>query len=296
VETIFLSQDKRKLQGRIMVQNFTFQKTVEVRYTFDFWSTVSQVPASFAEGVPSKDNKNNFDVFMFSIELIDNSRNPIDGKTMYFAVHYNVESNDFWDNNNGSNYQVNFKRVTPPPMPKKNTPSRWSMTSSIPRQSNKNLDESLCRSPPTLESSPKSFSDVDTRKRVMGRYDIGVSLSVAQNAQRSSTPSTDVSRAYQALFTSQVPYSNYDNYSNEAFHTFFPNNYVDGMPGTSDFPVTHSSGFEQLKNSNPIAIPSSKPAIGSSSYYNLVNQYCFYPGPPYAANSGYTGSPPVMTS
>src|SRR6266542_1447338 len=105
---------------------------VEVRYTFDFWSTVSEVQASFAEGVPSKDNKNNFDAFIFSIELIDNSRNPIDGKTMYFAVHYSVDNRDYWDNNNGSNYQVNFKRVTPPTTPKKysnqNTPSKWSMT------------------------------------------------------------------------------------------------------------------------------------------------------------------------
>uniref|UniRef100_A0A1D1YYU3 GLC7-interacting protein 2 n=1 Tax=Anthurium amnicola TaxID=1678845 RepID=A0A1D1YYU3_9ARAE len=313
VESVYLSSDKRKLQGRIMVQNIAFQKTVEVRYTFDFWSTVSEVSADFAEGVPSKDNKNSFDAFVFSIELIDNSRNPIDGKTMYFAVHYSVENNDFWDNNNGSNYQVNFKRVTPPPAPKKfsnntnfqNTPSRWSMTSS--RQSNKNLDESLCRSPPTLESSPNFMSSLgDVRKKLTGRYDIGVSLSAAQSAQsaqKSSAPLTppisssdDAARTYQSFFTSQVPpyntYNDYSNYSNENFQSFFPNNYVDGMPGTSDFPLSHSPDFEKLKqNSNPIAIPSSKPAIGSSSYYDLVNQYCFYS----STNTSY-GSPSVISS
>jgi hypothetical protein len=308
VETIYLSQDKRKLQGRIMVQNIAFQKSVDIRYTFDFWSTVSEVPAIFAEGIPSKDNKNSFDAFTFSIELIDNSRNPIDGKTMYFAVHYSVENNDYWDNNNGSNYQVNFKRVASPSASRYSTKknkniqqqssisSKWSM----PRQSTKNLNESLCRSPPTLESSPKLNVD-DVRKKVMGRYDIGVSLSAAQNAQKSSapqTPTSDYTSPFQ-FFAPQVPYGNYGNYgnyNNETFHTFFPNNYVDGMPGTSDFPISHSSGFGQLNNSNPIAIPSSKPDIGSSSYYDLVNQYCFYSGSPYTAKSPITaGSPPVMT-
>lgn len=308
VESIYLSQDKRKLQGRIMVQNIAFQKTVDVRYTFDFWSTVSEVPATFVEGINSKDDKNSFDAFIFSIELIDNSRNPIDGKTMYFAVHYSVENNDFWDNNNGSNYQVNFKRISPPTATKysnnkknKNnqntlsTSSKWSMAS-MSRQSTKNLNESLCRSPPTLESSPKLNMD-DVRKRVMGRYDIGVSLSAAQNARSSipQTPTNDYSRTFQ-FFAPQVKYGNYNNYNNnEAFQAFFPNNYVDGMPGTSDFPISHSSGFEQLNNSNPIAIPSSKPDIGSSSYYDLVNQYCFYSGSPYATNSPLTaGSPPVL--
>jgi len=308
VESIYLSQDKRKLQGRIMVQNIAFQKSVDVRYTFDFWSTVSEVPATFVEGVSSKDNKNNFDAFIFSIELIDNSRNPIDGKTMYFAVHYSVENNDFWDNNNGSNYQVNFKRIKPPSTTKysnkknKNVPitsstsSKWSMAS-MSRQSNKNLNESLCRSPPTFESPKLNMEDV--RKKMTGRYDIGLSLSAAQNAQKSSstplTPTNDYPRTFQ-FFAPQVQYSNYsNNYNNEAFHAFFPNNYVDGMPGTSDFPISHTSGFEQLNNSNPIAIPSSKPDIGSSSYYDLVNQYCFYSGSPYATNSSITtGSPPVM--
>ncbi|CAG8804574.1 32832_t:CDS:2, partial [Racocetra persica] len=111
VESVFLSSDKRKLLGRIQVQNIAFQKSVEVRYTFDFWQTVSEVSANYAEGVPDKDSRNSFDLFIFAIELIDNSRNQIDGKTMYFAVRYKVNGRDYWDNNNGSNYQVNFKRL-----------------------------------------------------------------------------------------------------------------------------------------------------------------------------------------
>jgi len=284
VESIFLSRDKKLLQGRVMVQNFAFQKSVQVRYTFDFWSTVSEVSASYAEGIPSKDNKNSFDVFIFSIDLIDNSRNPIDGKTMYFAVHYKVDDGDFWDNNDGSNYQVNFKRVAPPSTPKKNShvvvpnnsTRKWSMAS-IPRP-NKNMDESLGRSPPTLCSPPSSiYITPDTRKKLLGRYDIGVSLSAAQSAPRQF----DFTRPFQVpCFTSQV------SYDNENFKTFFPNNYIDGMPGTSDLSMPPPSVFEPMKqNSNPISIPTSRPAIGSSSYYDLLNQYCFY-----------SSSPPVLAS
>lgn len=303
VETIFLSRDKRNLQGRVMVQNLAFQKSVHIRYTFDFWSSVSEVSASFAEGIPAKDNKNSFDLFVFSIELIDNSRNPIDGKTMYFAVHYNVDSCDFWDNNNGSNYQVNFKRMIAPtsqPKSKKSSPvksqgisSKWS----TPRQT-KNMDESL--SPPATRLSVLNVSE--PRKKLLGRYDIGVSLSAAQNTPRTSLPPANPTRAFQASYYIPPAIS----YNTEKFNSFFPGNYIDGMPGTLDLPVSNPSpwndsktnGFEPLKqNSNPIAIPSSKPAIGSTSYYDLVNQYCFYSGgSPYATNSPYATSPPVMTS
>jgi len=251
-----------------MVQNIAFQKSVRVRYTFDFWSTVSEVSASFAEGVSSKDNKNSFDMFIFSIDLIDNSRNPIDGKTMYFAVHYRVDDYDFWDNNDGSNYQVNFKRIVPPSAPKKYSHvvpnnvaiQRWSM-SSMPRPTN----ESLGRSPPTLCSPPTSiYIAPDTRKKLLGRYDIGLSLSAAQNTPRPLELS----------------------YDSEKFKCYFPNNYIDGMPGTSDLSIPPSSVFEPKKqNSNPISIPSSRPPIGSSSYYDFLNQYCFY-----------SSSPPVMAS
>ncbi|CAI2169459.1 7317_t:CDS:1 [Funneliformis geosporum] len=297
VESIFLSRDKRSLQGRVMVQNLAFQKSVHIRYTFDFWSSVSEVSASYAEGVPIKDNKNSFDLFVFSIELIDNSRNPIDGKTMYFAVHYNVDSCDFWDNNNGSNYQINFKRMISPssqPKSKNSTPvksqgisPKWSM-SSTPRH------ESL--SPPTTKLSITNVSD--PRKKLLGRYDIGVSLSAAQNAPRTSLTPTNPTRAFQASYYIPPAIS----YNTEKFNSFFPGNYIDGMPGTLDLPVSAPSspwndsktnGFEPLKqNSNPIAIPSSKPAIGSTSYYDLVNQYCFYSGgAPYTSNSPFATSP-----
>ncbi|CAG8735158.1 16433_t:CDS:2 [Gigaspora margarita] len=294
VESIFLSSDKRRLLGRIQVQNIAFQKSVEVRYTFDFWQTVSEVSADYAEGVPDKDNKNSFDLFKFAIELIDNSRNQIDGKTMYFAVHYKVDDQDYWDNNNGSNYQVTFKRKSisssssqsnknnkskQPP----STTSKWS-TPANNRARKFEADSPPVRSPPMINSSSTSIT---INKSMGGRYDIGLSLIAAQGVTTFVRPTCNTININRTL---QQSY-----YNNESFSTYFPGNCIDGMPITNE-PTEKTSweknspsgiglGFESLNSaSNPIAIPSARPAIGSSSYCELVKQYCFY-----------SGSPPVMT-
>nr|CAG8437584.1 3949_t:CDS:2 [Entrophospora candida] len=274
IDSIFLSRDKNKLQGRIMVQNIAFHKLVEVRYTFDFWQTVSEVKATYAEGVAEKD-KDSFDVFIFSIELFDNSRNPIDGKTMYFAVHYNVSNRDYWDNNSGS---------LPTAIATNSSSSRkWPIIPSTPvnHLPKKSLSDD-CHSPP---NSNTRTSIADSRKKgVAGRYDIGVSLSAAQNI-----PPISCDTAYKSFSSGSC--------------------YIDGMPVTTETaplsspslqwegsPKKSFGGFP-LMSSNPIAIPTTKSS--TSSYYDhIVSQYCFSSGSPYAtaalASSPYASSPPVM--
>ncbi|CAG8699190.1 512_t:CDS:2, partial [Dentiscutata heterogama] len=289
VDAIYLSPDKRKLKGRIQVQNIAFQKSVEVRYTFDFWQSVSEVSASYAEGVPDKDkdNKNSFDLFVFAIDLIDNSRNQIDGKTMYFAVHYKVDDRDYWDNNSGSNYQVNFRRkeisssqlVSSDKYNKSKSPPSTSSKWSTPTNRARNFEESPpVRSPPIMNSSSTSLA---IKKSMGGRYDIGLSLIAAQSVSSIRPNPINTNHTFQ-----QQSY-----YCNESFSAFFPGNCIDGMPVTKG-PTDRASweknspngiglGFEKLNTaSNPIAIPSARPAIGSSSYCELVKQYCFYSGSP----------------
>ncbi|CAG8480814.1 19069_t:CDS:2 [Cetraspora pellucida] len=292
---LFKEAQKPQAVSRIQVQNIAFQKSVEVRYTFDFWQSVSEVSATYAEGVPDKDNRNSFDLFVFAIELIDNSRNQIDGKTMYFAVHYKVDELDYWDNNNGSNYQVNFKRLGTTSSQSasssnkhKNsksspsTSSKWS-TSTNNRARNFEADSPPVRSPPTINSSSTS---VAIKKYMGGRYDIGLSLIAAQ----SINPTPIMTRPVSTNHTIQQSY-----FCNENFSSFFPSNCIDGMPVTKEpldkkdkNPWENSPkgiGIESMnRTSTPIAIPSARPAIGSSSYCELVKQYCFY-----------SGSPPVMT-
>ncbi|CAG8495959.1 4142_t:CDS:2 [Ambispora gerdemannii] len=284
--------DQRKLQGRVQVQNIAFQKTVVIRYTFDFWSSVSEITASYSED--AKDRKNqNFDVFVFSIDLIDNSRNPIDGQTMYFAVRYSVNNRDYWDNNNASNYQVQFKRQmkqTPQHVSRnsKQKSSRWSSPSnSVMVSGNLDSDE-LARSPIPSKSIAPNASN---------RYDINQSLTAAMTKPQASAynPRPIVSSSTQHINHHVLPYSLA--YNNDSFNAIF-GNCVDGQPCTLD--TMSSDTTKQVNNgknmegSRPIAIPTaaSKPVLGSSSYYDLVDRYCFYQGSPH--NTAYASSPPVM--
>jgi hypothetical protein len=274
VERIFLSDNKRQLRGRIQVQNIAFHKTVTVRYTFDFWQSVSEISASYIEVGQDRKNKN-LDTFVFSIDLIDNSRNSINGQTMYFAVQYTVGDRVYWDNNNGSNYQVNFKRLTqqPPPQkskrkPKSKTYSKWSYSGrkSVNDERKRVDSDELGRSPPSLAVSPKSLHVSSQQKKQTNRYDINLSLSAAmtkttpQPGDNSSSDDDDSSsssnsssrsvasslRQHPIVPTSSQmhlnhhipPYSSYFptaiTYSNENFSSYFPSNCVDGMPGTMD--------------------------------------------------------------
>ncbi|CAG8555705.1 10825_t:CDS:2 [Acaulospora morrowiae] len=161
VESIFLSNDKRKLQGRVQVQNIAFEKTVKIRYTFDSWQSVSEASAMYAEKVANRNLTNNFDVFIFAIDLIDNSRNSIDGKVLYFAVQYTVNGCVYWDNNGGQNYQS-----------QSSFSSKWT----------------------ALEScSPPSSNVAKPITKKSSRYDIGVSLYAAQNARRTISVSPVIS-------------------------------------------------------------------------------------------------------
>ncbi|TKA61763.1 hypothetical protein B0A55_11462, partial [Friedmanniomyces simplex] len=105
VERIFLSSDKQTLIGTIAVQNIAFHKLVIARFTLDYWKTTSEVVAEYNND-PRSPPKDGCDRFSFSVKLSDSAN--IDTKTLLLCVRYNVNGKDFWDNNSGLNYQVDF--------------------------------------------------------------------------------------------------------------------------------------------------------------------------------------------
>jgi hypothetical protein len=111
VERVFLSSDNKNLVGVIAVQNLAFQKLVVARFTFDYWKTTSEVVADYNHDVRRRQN-DGYDRFNFSIKLVDLAN--LEHKTMSFCIRYSVNGQDYWDNNNGMNYQVDFtKKVKP---------------------------------------------------------------------------------------------------------------------------------------------------------------------------------------
>ena len=108
VERVYLSPDNKNLLGAIAVQNISFHKLVIARFTLDYWKTTSEVKADYNHDVRRKQISDGYDRFVFSIKLEDQAN--LENKTMFFCVRYNVNGQDFWDNNHALNYQVDFSK------------------------------------------------------------------------------------------------------------------------------------------------------------------------------------------
>ena len=219
VDSAFLSSNGRNLIGKVLVKNLSFHKWVAVRFTFDHWQTVSEVSATFDNnqntGTPNKDP--GWDRFTFNIKLEDFTN--LESRTMLFCVRYNVADQEFWDNNFGANFQVEFRkrpnyllRRSTLPAEMKGIARRASDDSAIgddfdidilPETFAKNLADqissprsallaNLGESAPfvkkaTLSSTPSASSDIvngtlqkrPTGKVFANRYDFSASLSAA---------------------------------------------------------------------------------------------------------------------
>jgi hypothetical protein len=95
------------LVGSIAVANLAFQKTVVARFILDYWKTISEVLAEYDSPVCWKQQADSYDRFNFNIKLADQAN--LEAKTMFFCVKYTVNGVEYWDNNNSTNFQVDFR-------------------------------------------------------------------------------------------------------------------------------------------------------------------------------------------
>lgn len=214
VESVHLSPNGRGLIGKILVKNIAFEKWVAVRFTFDHWQTVSEVSATYDSA--DTDKIAGYDRFIFNIKLQDFTN--LENRQLFFCVRYNAADQEFWDNNYGSNYQVEFRkrpnyllrRASHPPEPNglprvgdegiaddfdieispETFAKNLAQQISSPRSA---LLANLGESPPLvkksagLSSTPSPASDLPkgtaqktpTGKAFANRYDFGASLSAA---------------------------------------------------------------------------------------------------------------------
>ncbi len=112
VERVFLSSDNRNLVGTVAVANISFHKLVVARFTLDYWKTTSEVVAEYNNDVRKKQLNDGYDRFNFNIKLDDQAN--LESKTLFFCVRYNVNGQDFWDNNDNVNFQVDFTKKAKP--------------------------------------------------------------------------------------------------------------------------------------------------------------------------------------
>jgi len=116
LEKIGLSTDAKLIEGAVIVRNLAFEKWISVRFTFDWWQTTSEVTARYSESIPEY----NIDRFEYSIRVPDVTT-KIEEKRLLVAIRYTAAGREIWDNNNGENYQLRFKRITTPEKAKKSS-------------------------------------------------------------------------------------------------------------------------------------------------------------------------------
>ena len=112
LERVWLSTDQKSLIGSIAVANLAFHKLVACRFTLDYWKTTSEIAAEYVCEIRPVDTPHGQDRFHFTIKLSDLAN--LESKTLYFCIRYTVNGREHWDNNNGTNFQIDFRKKLVP--------------------------------------------------------------------------------------------------------------------------------------------------------------------------------------
>lgn len=288
VERIFLSADRTTLVGVCAVQNISFQKLVVARFTLDYWKTTSEVVAEFNNDPRSQVN-DGCDRFIFHIKLSDQAN--IDSKTLLLCVRYNVSGQEYWDNNEGTNYQIDFSKgvtkVAKTTRPVQSSPLGQRPLSAIPRSRH---------TQPSARAGRHQSADDDFASRFdsSSAYSFG---STAKLLDDSSTPIRLRPKPKRASIISTAPPSQPTNGLGSRYdfgtslsaalttaqdHLGRRSGLVNGVmtkgqPNGSYFgPVDRVEPEKSnAKTPRPDAMTTDRPAMGSDQYKDLVQKFCY---------------------
>ncbi|KAJ3610523.1 hypothetical protein NHX12_022615 [Muraenolepis orangiensis] len=90
------------MTGTVKVRNLGFSKVVAVRVTFDSWATFADTACTFMNNVYGCRDT---DTFAFALEL-PAAHAVAAQHRVEFCVRFRVEGQEFWDNNDGTNYAL----------------------------------------------------------------------------------------------------------------------------------------------------------------------------------------------
>ncbi|KAK4118560.1 carbohydrate-binding module family 21 protein [Parathielavia appendiculata] len=301
LERVWLSVDQKSLIGSVAVANFAFHKVIACRFTLDYWKTTSEVLAEYVCEIRPVDTPHSQDRFNFTIKLSDLAN--LESKTLFFCVRYNVNGQEYWDNNNGTNFQVDFRKKMLPQngkkgvigaasrplhgLPKSNRRPGQKTKPAAPAPDefgdnqkvnfSKSIHDYLGESVPTglRLKGVKSAGDLPSDNLSNGlsgpsgqfslRYDFGNSLSKAiQNAKNEMAGKPD------GLYMKSRKKA-----ENPALAK------TDSMTGQVS-PVKVDSAVTKPSTGSPTA-NSPNAGISSASYHEIVNKWCFYGSKPKSA-------------
>lgn len=87
------------VKGTVKVRNMGYHKKITIRYSIDDWSSYQDVVGWYI----NESHTDFTDTFGFEFSLPDTKERKLE-----FAICFSVHGVEFWDNNNGENYQIMF--------------------------------------------------------------------------------------------------------------------------------------------------------------------------------------------
>lgn len=289
LERVFLSADKSTLIGTVAVANLAFQKQVTARFTLDYWRTISEVGATYCHDVRRPQATDGFDPFSFDLKLNDQAN--LETKTMFLCIRYNVNGQEYWDNNDSVNYQVDFHKVSKTPTNKSASggsrpalPRSRSFTSThnihpqsmAPTYDFPDLGEKpsfanpfssstgapLARLPSDEidEVAPPKRRENSNRQAFGNRYDFGASLTAAMRSKPPVDRTTMTARAKSGA---------------TAHPTQKPTKKTASFEGPGPAVTDTSSVGAHVEELKPSSLASCNSPLESTVYQELVDKYCF---------------------
>ncbi|QPG75041.1 hypothetical protein FOA43_002381 [Brettanomyces nanus] len=116
LESLHLNSDKTCILGQVAVKNISYSKKVTARYTFDDWTTVINIDATFTPNMPRILKRACYDRFVFQIsvplmlsQFLGSHKYSSDLiPTFSCCLRYISGGQEYWDNNFNHNYQIRF--------------------------------------------------------------------------------------------------------------------------------------------------------------------------------------------
>lgn len=276
LEKVWLAKDQKSLQASISVANLAFEKLITCRFTLDGWKTTSEVTGGYASSIDAREDAVGHDRFNVSIQLADTAN--LECKTLFFCIRYSVNGQEYWDNNNGSNFQVDFRKKYLPQRGKGQFQGANKAPGSLPR-SNRRQSHTTGPRPISMPSSLDDFAD-ETGFRFdqplheyLGECGAGLRLKTKSfNNLASDNIIKSLTTPSGAAFANRYDFGASLDAAVKARKDTFPKE-ADTlyMKGNTKGALPNNFGAAQR-----VVVAAPGTAIASSSYEELVNKYCFF--------------------
>lgn len=298
VERVFLSSDNKNLVGSVSVANLAFQKTVVARFTLDYWKTTSEVVAEYNHDVRHPKHTDGRDRFNFNIKLADLAN--LEAKTMFFCVKYVVNGKEYWDNNNSTNFQIDFRKKDKPRNGKNGLQGGTSkpISNSLPRSHARSPPSSVGPSPKTIPAAFDDFGDGFDEKYKLPKFQQPVHTYLGESAAplrlKGVNASTERPDRRPAV-AGQAFGNRYDFGASLTAAINATNTWPGSLPSkvgvkrqsskvlpdaeesASPISMTSSRSFRSAPAGNSSTGPGAdSPILSSQSYNELLDKYCFF--------------------